>query len=228
MLDEAILALEADSPTDPLTTDEAYRHTRLRLLALAAGDLDRAVAAIPGLSATEQDYWSKQLFALSTMLNAQTHPELNRRASAAGLHLASAQEKLGQLGSLTVRNLTFCDEVLAFGVYKQRASSRFRAGEEVTIYLEVDNFRTEATDDGNHTRIGTSYRVLDDRGNRVDSREFPAVDDYCYSRRRDFHIQYGVTLPERIYPGDYKLELTLTDELGNKIGRASIDFEIVE
>lgn len=227
-LDETIELLEAETPTDPHTTGEAYHHARLRLLALAADDLDRAVAAIPGLSATEQDYWSKQLFALSTMLDASGQPDLHRRAAAAGLHLASAHEKLQQLGSLAVRNLTFCDEVFAFGAYKERQSHKFTAGEEVTLYVEVENFRTEETQEGHHTVIGSSYRVLDDRGNRVDSREFPAVDDYCLSRRRDFHIQYGIALPDRVYPGKYQLELTLTDQLGNKIGKAAVDFEIVE
>ncbi|MEM6798432.1 MAG: hypothetical protein AAF589_02870 [Planctomycetota bacterium] len=227
-LSQAITALESQAPQDPHTTEEAYRHARVRLMALAAGDLDRAVTPIPGLSASEQDYWSKQLFAVSTMLDAASQPESNRRAAAAALHLGMAQAKLQQIGSLTVRNLRFCDEVFAYGGYKQRRTRRFQPGEEATLYLEVENFRTEETDDGYHTAIGTSYRVLDASGNRVDSREFPTVDDYCLSRRRDFYIQYGITLPERVYPGEYQLELTLTDELGNKIGKASIDFEIVE
>ncbi len=227
-LKQTIQLLQAAAPDDPHTTEEAYRHARLRLLRLVADDLDGAVAPIPGLSASEQDYWSKQLFAVSTMLDARSQPESNRRAAAAAMHLGMAQAKLQHISSLSVRNLTFCDEVYAYGAYKERGSRTFHAGDEVTMYVEVENFRTEQSDKGHHTSIGTSYRVLDASGNRVDSGEFPAVQDYCYSRRRDFHLQYGIALPERVYPGQYQLELSLTDELGNKIGRASIDFEIVE
>lgn len=227
-VEDAIAALDAEAPQKPNSTSEAYLHARQRLLHLVAGDLDAAVESIPGLSSSEQDYWSKQLFALSTLLDAETQPELKRRAAAAGIHLGEAQASLQQQSSLAVRNLTFCTDVYGFGAYKERKIRRFKAAEEVALYVEVQNFRTDETKDGYHTIIGTSYQITDKSGNHVSGREFPAVDDYCLSPRRDFHIQYGVTLPERVYPGEYQLELTLTDQLGNKIGRAAVDFEIVE
>ncbi|MEM6329288.1 MAG: hypothetical protein AAF790_03450 [Planctomycetota bacterium] len=227
-LKKSIAALRASAPAEPHTVDEAYLHARLRMLTLVDGRLDDAVAPIPGLSVSEQDFWSKQLFGLATMLDAESQPELNRRAAAAALHVGMATDKLQQVSSLAVRNLTFCDEVYAFGSYKPRGSRKFTPGEQVTVYVEVQNFRSEETKDGFQTVIGTSFEVLDASGNRVDSGEFAAVEDECLSRRHDFHIQYGIALPERVYPGEYQLELTLTDQLGNKIGRAAIDFEIVE
>jgi hypothetical protein len=44
------------------------------------------------------------------------------------------------------------------------------------------------------------------------------VDDLCLTLRRDFHIQYALTLPTTVAPGDYRLELSVTDRLGQKIG----------
>lgn len=227
-VDGAIAALEAEAPTQPQTTGEAYLHARQRLLQLAAGNLDAAVEPIPGLSSTEQDYWSQQLFALSTLLDESTQEDVKRRAAAAGMHMGKAFASLQQLGSLSLRNLAFCSEVTAYGAYIERKLRRFKAGEGVALYVEVENYRTNKTSEGYQTVIGSSYKITDKSGNRVDGREFPAVDDLCLSPRRDFHIEYYVTLPERIYPGDYQLELTLTDQLGNKIGNAAIDFEIVE
>ncbi|MEN1680375.1 MAG: hypothetical protein AAGJ46_12350, partial [Planctomycetota bacterium] len=213
---------------DPLSTDEAYQHARLRMLKLAAGDADGAVAPIPGLSPTEQRYWSNQFFALSTMLDSTAQPQSARRAAAAELHLATAQQELEQMASLAVRNLTFCTDVYAFGGYDERPTRRFRPGEEVNLYVEIDNYRSEPSKDGYRTLLGGSYQVLDARGARVDGREFTPVDDYCLSRRRDFHMHFIIGLPERIYAGEYQLELTINDQLGNKIGRAAIDFEIVD
>jgi len=227
-LREAIASLEIQTQSQPLSTSEAYRHARLRLLLLAADDLDGAVAPVPGLSPTEQDYWSKQMFAVATMLDQHSQPETTRRAAAAGMHLAKAYGQLQQMGSLAVRNLTFCESVTAYGSYEPRKSRKFLPGEQVTLYVEVENFRSVETDKGLHTVIGSSYRVVDEYGKQVDGQECSVVDDYCLSRRRDFHIEYGVKLPERIYEGEYRLELTLTDQLGNKIGRTSIDFEIIE
>ncbi len=127
-----------------------------------------------------------------------------------------------------MRNVVFCEEVYGFGAYKPLTSAHFKPGQEVKVYAEVENFKTISTAQGEHTSLATSYQVLDQHGGRVDGGEVPVVNDYCARRRRDFHIQYGVTLPKGIYPGTYVLELTLTDQLGDKIGHGSIQFEIEE
>jgi len=76
--------------------------------------------------------------------------------------------------------------------------------------------------------LATSYQVVDESGRRVDGGEFPEVEDLCLNRRRDFHMQYAIPLPDRIYPGPYHLELVITDRLSNKIGSQRIAFEIVD
>ncbi|MEM6654823.1 MAG: hypothetical protein AAF596_03385, partial [Planctomycetota bacterium] len=48
-LQRAIADLDADAPHQPQSAGEAYQHARLRLMQLAAGDLDAAASAIPGL-----------------------------------------------------------------------------------------------------------------------------------------------------------------------------------
>lgn len=227
-LEQAIADLRRDVVEDPQSTGEAYQHARLRLLQLVAGDLDQASRHVPGLTPTEQDYWAKQLYAIDALLDVQRQSEPGRRAAAASMHLSSAQAKLSQLSNLSIRNATFCDKIYGYGAYDARKENKFKPGEEVSIYAEVENFRSVSTEDGYHTVIGTSYQVLDQRGNRVAGREFPNVEDYCLSRRRDFNLQYDMTLPERIYPDDYQFELTLTDHLGQKIGRTTLDFTIVD
>jgi hypothetical protein len=68
--------------------------------------------------------------------------------------------------------------------------------------------------------------VLDSTGRRVDGKQFPDVADKCRNRRRDFHMQYEFPLPTRIYPGEYVLELTITDHNSGKIGQTTLPFEI--
>ncbi|MCA9240344.1 MAG: hypothetical protein KDA37_09100 [Planctomycetales bacterium] len=225
-LHRAIEGLSAELSTHPQTTGEAYSHVRLRLLQLAAGNLSDAAEAAPGLTATEQQYWSNQLLAISTLLDHQTQIDARRRAAAGGVHLKRAVDALDELGSLTVSNVVFCDTIYGFGAYKPVAKSHFRPGQEVKLYAEIENFKTISTPQGEHTSLATSYKVLDQHGGLVDSGEVPVVNDYCAQRRRDFHIEYTLTLPQRVYPGAYVLELTLTDQLGDKIGHGSIQFDI--
>ncbi len=227
-VDSAITQLAATTVDDPRTRNEAYLIARLRLLQLVAGDKAAAVENVPGLTPTEQSYWSGQMMAISTLLDPPNSTPAEARVSLASHHLEKAAKQLSELADLEVRNLVFCKEVYGFGEYDALPANKFRAGDEVRLYFEIDNYRSEATVDGHRTSIDCSYEVLDAAGNRVEGAESAAVEDHCKSRRRDFFANYTLTLPERIYPGKYQLKLTLHDRLADKLGSQTIDFEIVD
>lgn len=224
----AIASLEQEVKTAPGNTAELQDHLRLRMLMLMSGRVDDSLAPIPGASPTEQDYWSKQLFAISTYLDANRVPDTKQRAAGALIHFDAARAKLAELATLQVRNLTFVDSVDGYGLYEPHKNSKFKPGDQVTLYAEVDNYSCESTKDGYRTTLATSYEVVDLQGRRVDGAQFPDVEDLCRNQRRDFHMQYGVALPTRIYAGEYELRLIITDRLSHKIGQASTRFEIVE
>jgi hypothetical protein len=224
-VDSAIASLEATLAG--ANGDRTSEHARLRLLRLVADQEGPAVAAIPGLPAAEQGYWSEQLYALATMLDTTRRPERPMRVAAAALHQQVAADRLGELGDLAVRNAAFCEKVYGFGAYEPIARPRFRSGEEATLYAEVDHYRSASTARGYHTSLATHYRVLDAAGKVVDEGDFPVVEDHCLSVRRDFHIQYGVAFPESLAPGAYRIELVINDQLGKKSGTDAVAFEIV-
>ena len=211
---------------DPRSTAEAYQHVRLRLLHLANGDRDLALAPIPGLTPTEQTYWQSQLFALATLLDYDNVPDEQRRASAAAEQLQEAAAKLGELSNLVVQNVTFCDKVYGFGDYDKPQDTKFSPGQTISLYAEIDNFRSESTEKGYHTSLATSYEVLDQSGNRVEGGEFATVEDYCSRQRQDFYIEYTITLPKRVYASKYQLQLLIRDRLSGKIGKSLVEFEI--
>ena len=225
-LNDTLATLVEENSEFPQTTSELLDHVRLRLLQLAAGHTDEAVKPIPGISPNEQDYWSKQMFALATYMNANQQPSDKRRAAASAIQLEDALGKLRSIGTMSVRNLAFCEEVVDFGVYTTHASNQFLPGEQVTLYAEIENFQTTDADASFRTSVASSYEVLDQHGQRVDGGQFPDVEDECRRRRRDFHIQYGFALPTRIYPGRYRLQLVVKDNQSDKIGQNTIDFEI--
>ena len=103
---------------------------------------------------------------------------------------------------------------------------KFSPGQQVTLYVEVENYHSDSTDKGYCTSLGTSFEVFDDQGKRIEGGDFPDVEDCCRSRRRDFHIQYGMAIPKKLAPGKYRLDLVMKDRRGDKLGHASIDFEV--
>jgi hypothetical protein len=228
LLQLTLAAFARDLPAEPQDSDEVLRHARLRMLHLVAGDDEAAVRPIPGVPPAEQDFWSKQLFALATYTDVESLPDERRRAAAAAMYLEEALGKLREQGTLAVRNLAFCTKVLDYGAYESYGDNHFSKGQQVTLYTEVENFSSRQGPEGFYTSLGSSYVVVDDEGTRVDGGQFPDVRDTCRRRRRDFHIQYGLTLPSEAVPGRYQLQLMIKDNQSDKIGRNTIDFEIKE
>lgn len=228
-LDEAIATLQHATAEAPRSVDELHDHLRLRMLLMLADRDEDALAPIPGATPAQQDFWAKQLFALSAYLDAAGAADERARAAATLRHLDEARERLADLATLQVQNSTFVTQrVDGFGLYDPVAEAEFRPGEQIIVYAEVVNFRSRSTAEGYETTLGTSYEVVDESGRRVDGAQFPDVQDVCQSRRRDFHMQYEMQLPTRIYPGPYQLRIVITDHASNKIGQATLAFEIVD
>jgi hypothetical protein len=222
----AIDDLNARVADGPRSTAEVHQLVSLRLLHLLVGDTEAALEPIPNVSTEEQDYWSGQIFALATLLDHHRQPDEKRRAAASVVHLDEAVGHLRELGTLSLRNLAFCKSVYGYGAYEPINDPVFTPGQQVTLYLEVENYHSESTAKGYKTLLGTSYEVVDDSGERIASGEFPNVEDTCQSRRRDFHIQYGLVLPKSAKAGPYHLKLAMRDRQSDKLGSASIDFEV--
>jgi hypothetical protein len=210
----------------PTTTAEVHQHVSLRLLRLLGGDTERALEPIPHIPPAEQDYWSRQIFAVATYLDHHSQPDDKRRAAASVTHLDEAVSHLRELGSLSLRNLAFCKSVYGYGAFEPYDSDVFTPGEQVSLYVEVENYHSESSEKGFRTLLGATYEILDDKGKRVSGGEFPDVDDCCRSRRRDFHIQFGLALPQNLSPGHYRVELVIKDGQSDKRGHAKVPFEI--
>lgn len=223
---KAIDDLEGRVAESPQTTAEVHEHASLRLLRMLAGRTEDALEPIPRISPTEQDFWSRQVFALATYLDHHQQPDSHRRAAASVSHLDDAVAKMRELGSLSLRRLAFCKSVQGYGAYEPYDDSSFAAGQQVSIYLEVENYRSVSTENGFATLFGASFEILDDQGERVDGGEFPSIEDHCRSRRRDFHIQYGLDLPQSLEAGDYRLQIVVKDLQSNKIGSAQLRFSV--
>jgi hypothetical protein len=222
----AITALEAQTQEPPKSADEVSRHARLRMLYLSAGRRDDALRPIPGISAAQQDFWSKQVYGLATLLDTERTPDAAKRSAEARQHLTLAASRLGELGTLVVRNLNFCTEVFSYGGFTRFEKNEFHPNQQVLLYSEVENFKSEETPKGFHTSLRSSYQILDSQGHRVAADDFPVTEEHCINHRHDYFLRYFLFLPERIYDGKYTLQLTIEDTKSQKIGQSSIEFTI--
>lgn len=225
-LGEAARRLESQLAARPSTDADMTQHARLRLLQLAAGARDEAMAPIPSADGETDDFWSKQIFGLSVLLDAQRNTDSARRAAEAKRHLAEAIVRLSESAALEVHNLAFCREVQSYGSIKRFDKYEFTPGQRVLLYAEVENFTSEPTADGYHTSLRSSYQIFDASGRRVEQQESTTTEEYCTNPRRDYFIGCDFHLPTRIYPGPHTLKLTIEDLKSQKVGESSIEFTI--
>lgn len=227
-LNRAVGLLETEVEGSPQSSDEVTQHARLRLLQVLAGRRDEALAPIPMMAPSRQDFWSKELCGLAALLDGDSASDATQRVAEAQPFLSEAAERLGESSPLVVRNMAFVTDVQSYGDYTPFDENEFVPGQKVLLYAEVENFRSKQTAKGFHTALRSSYKIFDSRKQQVADHEFNTNEECCRNRRRDFFIGYEFSLPVRLYAGEYNLQLTVEDLNGGKIGQSTIEFTVRE
>ncbi|WP_372720284.1 hypothetical protein [Novipirellula sp.] len=227
LLYETLLKRVASATPGESEAEKARRVITARHLMVLAGNPDRAVEKIEGMTDKEQEYLRHQLLGLWTMVDPDGHPVQSRRFSSALPQLREATKYLAAAtDSLEVRSLAFCTEILAYGQIKPFTSNRFQSGQQVILYCEVENFIARKIDNGFQTHLQGSYDILDANNQKVASQLLPADQQTSSNYLRDYFIAYQMHLPKQLPAGNYRLQLTMEDVEGKKYGQASIPFEI--
>jgi hypothetical protein len=225
-LSAAIKTLEASTPGEPKTSEDVAQQTRLRMLYALAGRRDDALKPISSAPAAMQEFWSKELYGLTMLLDSEKTADPARHASESKQILCEALSRLGETAPLVVRNLSFCTAIQSYGCVTPFKKYEFAPDQEALLYAEMDNFASESTDKGYHTQLRSGYQILDPTGQRVADHTFNTTEEYCQNARRDFFIGYHLRIPKRINPGKYTLQLTIEDLKSQKVGQSSIEFTI--
>jgi hypothetical protein len=226
LLEQTIKAMESDSPEKPKTAEELSKQARLRMLYALAGRREDAAKPIPTAPPAMQDFWAKELYGLTVLLDTERTPDAMSRAAEAKQHLGEGFARIGEMAPLQIRNMSFCTKVQSYGCYTPFKKYEFLPDQEVLLYAEVENFGIESTPKGYHTALRSSYQILDKNGQRIADHANSTTEEYCQNPRRDFFIGYQIQMPKRINPGSYTLQLTIEDMKSQKVGQASVELTI--
>jgi hypothetical protein len=203
------------------------KHVHLRMLYLLAGQQERALTAIPGIDAPDQEFWQQTFWALANYFDASSMPRAADRASQTIAQLGNAQGRLQRKAHLELRNVNFCHKIGGFGNYEKYPRDEFAPGQEVYLYAELANTSSEPAPEGlfrtSHKstleiyRHGASAELLE----RI---ELPETTDLCRVQRRDYFHSYYVTIPAKLSAGPHILKLTVEDLVNRRIATSSVNF----
>ncbi len=222
----AIRSMESASASGSSSENDIALQARLRMLYMLAGRRDDAMRPLPSAAKSTQEYWTSQIYGLSTWMDSERTPDPARRAAETKRILGEALKQLGDSAPLTVRNLTFCTAVQYYGSFDAVKAAEFTPGQKVLIYAEVENFHTEPSPKGFHTAVKFNWQILDSHGNRVGDYVSATSEDQSLTPKHEFFLTKWFYLPDSMPSGRYTLQFTVEDVLGHKVGQSSIEMTV--
>jgi hypothetical protein len=189
-------------------------------------DTEKALAPIKEIDEDESEYWRYLTHSLMISLDANEENTSSRRSALSLRELRIAANHLANISRLDVRNLAFCTKVSSYGRFDEFKSYGFTPGQEVLLYVEVENFATETTSKKHETELQGEYTIFDTDRNRVASAGLPLDKQFSMNRRHDYFIAYRIFMPKKIESGHYLIQLTIEDIKGNKSNHSTLEFWI--
>jgi hypothetical protein len=184
-----------------------------------------AVAWLERYDRTNQDLLLV-LLPLAARLAELNLAQANRQEVAAVVtQLNSALDPLRPLAELSVERMCFCREIIKFGDYRPLPDDyQFRPGETALVYMEIQNFSSEARGKLFVTRLASSARILDYQGNVINSLSECTLIDHSQTRRHDYCRSCWFNVPRT--PGSYTLWIKVTDVPTGRAAEKSLDFQV--
>jgi hypothetical protein len=199
----------------------------LRLLHFAAGQDEKSLEAIPGLTPAEQKLWRDLLW---TMMVARDRTPGTDRVTHAGEVLDALEEVRSDLLSeapLALGEVQFCSDIQGFGVFTPMTANRCVPGQSLLLYTEVRRFTSRRESDGlHHVRLAQRLSLENEQGTVVWRHNFENIDDTCRTPRQDFFLRTTLPLPTNLATGRYALNVVVEDTATSRSAGARLELEI--
>ena len=224
---ETLSTLNMELLKSDLSTAERTRLNVMgRLLHAFLNNSEKALAPIEGIDEDESEYWKHFAHSLMISLDADEKNTSSRRSALTLRSLRVAADHLANISKLDVRNLAFCSKVDSYGRFDEFKTYGFKPGQEVLLYVEVDNFAVESDSNGHETELQGEYTIFNVDGKRVASAVLLLDKQVSKNRRHDYFIAYRIFMPKNIEQGHHTLQLTIEDVKGSKSNQSTVEFWI--
>lgn len=127
---------------------------------------------------------------------------------------------------LSIRAACFASAVRGWGDVDRYASDRFRPGQEVIVYVELDDLAVRESPAGHTTCVDAALRLVDAADRTLHAWNFEPLAETGASRRRDYFARYIVRIPDSAPAGGCRVELAVTDTLAGSTALATLPLEV--
>ncbi len=203
--------------------------TDLRLLYLIAGRSAESMRAIESLPEKEQEFWQSMMLAMEAYRSSSDSADRTEQLTETLNYVRTASRQLQPLSTMKIRRMSFCNRIEGFGSFDVFPGSDFKAGQPLLLYAEIENYRSELTDDGEYrSEFAAKIQFIrDGETEPIASRtiDLPEIEDRCIAERTDYFQSYELTIPT-LSPGRYILRLRVDDQLTQQTATSDLPFDI--
>jgi hypothetical protein len=141
--------------------------------------------------------------------------------------LRSAVIALEERVPMGISSLRLCRKVLGFGAFEPLEEPALRPGQNVLVYCEPSGLRSQSKGNAFVIKLTSRFELVSAKeGTKVWEQELGNAEDEFRGRRRDCFVNYRISLPATVAPGDYRLRLILTDLVSNRSSTAELPVTI--
>lgn len=229
-----VVAKPAESGAELIKKLQAYAHEQAKSdperWGARAELIDRLAADLDGRAKSVNDRFDR----LSELIKTASAPLARSIAvdSRQGLSEGSrnrdeAVESAAKDVRFRLRTAQFCEKIGGFGVYVPSSSTVFKPGQDVLVYCEPEGIAYQTDSDGFRSRIASRVEILSEGSkDSVWSEDMGYVEDICRSKRRDYYVNFRVSLPESLAAGRYRLKVSQVDLIGETDASTEIPFVV--
>ena len=129
-------------------------------------------------------------------------------------------------GGVSIRTACFASRVQAWGVFDRFPTDRFAPGQEVIVYVELDDLAASTAADGHTTCIDAVLRLVTADGLTIKEWDFEPIAETCVNRRRDYFARFVIRIPESAATGRSHVAVAVTDTLAGKTVETKLPLEV--
>lgn len=129
---------------------------------------------------------------------------------------------------LEITELQLCRKVNGFGNFEPVDSNAFKAGQSLIVYCELSGIRYTQSGEAFRSNLSSRIELVPSQGGApVWTPALDPAEDYCRHRRRDYFINYRLTIPDNVPAGVYDLKLIQKDEIAGLSTSSSLPVTII-
>jgi hypothetical protein len=138
-------------------------------------------------------------------------------ASVSAPDLRAAALALEAEAPLEISDMRLCKKVLGFASYLPLEAQHLVPSQTVLVYCEMAGLRYEPHDGQFRSRLESRVEIVPETGgDPVWQQSLGSADDLCRRRRRDYYVNYRLTLPASLPSGTYQFRLVQKDLLAQR------------